>query len=327
MISFSEATNQIRQSQPGEHQRTDGTAMPAVETSPQLANSVPVPVTVVVCARNRGSMIGRCLDSVIRANPAEIIVVDGNSTDETVAVARAKGVTVLSDNGTGLGAARQLGASAAKNEYVVFVDTDVVVEPETLQLLLDEAKEENYDALQAELRTLSGKPTYWQGAERWRREVQMRKGVAAVLGCQITLVRKDLLLTVGFDPAFKGAAEDADFCFRARAAGAVVAHSARAVAYHEDRGTLADFVEQKIWHGRGLARMITRYGRQYLNRAAEQVDAHVGATKINARYLPYLLVSWSFTALGVALESMRLARDSALRQRLTSVQGASVQSA
>ena len=206
MISFSEATNQIRQSQPGEHQGTDGTATPAVETSPQLANSVPVPVTVVVCARNRGSMIGRCLDSVIRANPAEIIVVDGNSTDETVAVARAKGVTVLSDNGTGLGAARQLGASAAKNEYVVFVD-------------------------------------------------------------------------------------------------------------------------QKIWHGRGLARMITRYGRQYLNRAAEQVDAHVGATKINARYLPYLLVSWSFTALGVALESMRLARDSALRQRLTSVQGASVQSA
>jgi glycosyltransferase involved in cell wall biosynthesis len=264
-------------------------------------------------------VIGRCLDSVLRANPSEIIVVDGNSTDDTVDVARAKGVTIVSDNGAGLGAARQYGASLAQNEYVVFVDTDVVVEPETLQQLLDEAKEENYDALEAELRTLSVKPSYWQGAERWRRQVQMRKGVATVLGCQITLVRKALLVSVGFDPAFKGAAEDADFCYRARAAGAVVAHSARAVAYHEDRDSLKDFIEQKIWHGRGLARMITRYGRQYMNRAAEQVDNSMGATKLNARYLPYIFVSWSFTALGVALESLQIMRDADLRERLTTV--------
>jgi glycosyltransferase involved in cell wall biosynthesis len=321
MISLSETNTQIRQSHSGEHQAMNGTAMPSMETLAQRAKRAPVPVTVVVCARNRGSVIGRCLDSVIRANPSEIIVVDGNSTDDTVAIARARNVTVLSDNGAGLGAARQLGASVAKNEYVIFVDTDVVVEPETLAQLLDEAREENYDALQAELRTLSVSPTYWQGAERWRREVQMRKGVAAVLGCQVTLVRKELLLTVGFDPAFKGAAEDADFCFRARAAGAVVAHSARALAYHEDRGTLRDFVEQKIWHGRGLARMIARYGRQYLSRAAEQVDTSVGATKINVQYLPYVFVSWSFTALGVALESVRIACDPALRQRLTTEQG------
>ena len=149
-----------------------------------------VPVTVVICSRNRGSVIGRCLDSVIRANPAEILVVDGNSTDGTVAVAHAKGVRVISDNGAGLGAARQLGAFIARNEYVIFVDTDVVVEPETLQQLYDEACEEGYDALEAELHTLSDHPTYWQEAERWRREVQMRKGIAAVLGCQITLVRR-----------------------------------------------------------------------------------------------------------------------------------------
>jgi GT2 family glycosyltransferase len=226
---------------------------------------------------------------------------------------------VISDNGAGLGAARQLGASAARNEYVIFVDTDVVVEQETLRLMVEEAKEENFDALEAELRTFSTKPTYWQSAERWRREVQMRKGVATVLGCQITLVRRALLLTVGFDPAFKGAAEDADFCYRARAAGAVIAHSARAVAYHEDRGSLSDFIEQKLWHGRGLARMIARYGRGYLSRAAEQVDNSVGATKLNVKYVPYILVSWSFTGLGVLLESLRIAGDSSLRQQLTGV--------
>ena len=101
----------------------------------------------------------------------------------------------------------------------------------------------------------------------------------------------------------------------------MVAYSAKAVAYHEDRVTLGDFIEQKIWHGRGLARMITRYGRQYLNRAAEQVDNSVGASKLNFRYLPYLFVSWSFTAVGVALESLKLACDPDLREQLRTIKG------
>jgi len=321
MVSFPETTHKLEDGQVVAQDQTKGASSPAPENASQTTSSK-VPVTVVVCARNRGSVIGRCLDSVKVANPAEIIVVDGNSSDETVAVARAKAVTVVSDNGAGLGAARQLGASIAQNDYVVFVDTDVVVEPETLAQLLDEATEKNYDALEAELRTLSSTPSYWQEAERWRREVAMRKGVASVLGCQITLVRQALLMQVGFDPAFKGAAEDADFCFRARAQGAVVAHSDRAVAYHEDRLTLRDFVEQKIWHGRGLARMITRYGRDYLQRAASQVDASMGATKLNVRYLPYVFVSWSFTAIGVGMESLKIARDPALRQRLKNIEAA-----
>jgi glycosyltransferase involved in cell wall biosynthesis len=276
-----------------------------------------IPVSVVICARNREHMIGRCLDAVWRGNPAEIIVVDDNSTDNTPAVARQKGAKVIANHGgAGLGAARQLGAGAAKHEYVIFVDTDVVVEPETFGQLLHEAVAKNYDVIMAELRTWASTPTYWQEADLWRRQVQFRKGIASVLGCGATLVRRDLLMQVGFDPAFKGAAEDADFCFRARATGAVLAHGAEAVAYHEDRETLGEVVRQKIWHGRGLARMITRYRRDYLRLAANQVDSSVGATKMNMRFLPYILVSWSCTALGLALELLAIARDPALRKRL-----------
>ena len=287
--------------------------------APTRAAASPVPVTIVICARNRGSMIGRCLDAVLDAHPAEIIVVDGNSTDETAAIARAKGVTVVSDDGAGLAAARQLGARLAQHDYVIFVDTDVVVGTETFRQMLDEAQEHHYDALQAELRTWSAKPSYWQRAERWRRTTQMRKGVAMVLGCQITLVRRELLMRVGFDAAFKGAAEDADFCLRARAAGAVIAHSARAVAYHEDRGTLRDFVIQKMWHGRGLARLVVRHRRRYLQQAAGQVNTSVKATKLNAAYLPYIVTNWRFTALGVGLELIRIAWDRDLRRRLAAV--------
>jgi glycosyltransferase involved in cell wall biosynthesis len=303
-----------------EHPVTSTIGTVTLEAPSQVAKQQPVPVTVVVCVRNRGSMIGRCLDSIMKANPSEIIVVDGDSTDGTAEIARSKGVTVVSDNGTGLGAARQLGASLAKNEYVIFVDSDVVVEPETFQQLLDEAHEKEYVAVMAELRTWSEKPSYWQTAERWRRQVQMRTGQAVILGCQITLVRKDLLMRIGFDPAFKGAHEDSDFWFRAWLAGEVFGHSDRAVAYHEDRRSLRDFIEQRIWYGRGFTRMIMRYGRQYLSQAAEQVDTAAGAMKLNIRFLPYIFVSWSFTALGAALECFHIVRDRELRKSLTTIQ-------
>jgi len=300
-----------RQTKSRERERKVGSEAPFRDTA-----QLPVPVTVVICARNRDSMIGRCLDSVLSAHPAEVIVVDGNSTDRTAEIARAKAVTVVSDNGAGLGAARQLGAGLARHDYVIFVDTDVVVEPETFRQMLDEAQENHYDALEAELRTWSPSPSYWQRAERWRRSVQMRTGVAAVLGCQITLIRRDLLMRVGFDEAFRGAAEDADFCFRAAAAGAVFAHSGKAVAYHEDRDTMRDFITQKIWYGRGLARLIVRYRRRYLQHAATQVDTSIGATRLNVRYLPYILTNWSFTAFGVGLELIRVACVPSLRRRL-----------
>lgn len=303
--------NQMQPLHTGEHDRVPG-AEEVFRTQPEET----VPVTIVVCARNRAHMIGRCLDSVLAARPAEVIVVDGNSTDQTAEIARAKGVTVVSDNGAGLGAARQMGGRLAHQDYVIFVDTDVVVEPDTFRHMLDEVHEHDYDALEAELRTWAPAPTYWQQAERWRRSVQMRKGVAAVLGCQITLVRRDLLLRVGFDEAFKGAAEDADFCFRARATGAVIAHSTRAVAYHEDRLSLREFIGQKIWHGRGLARLVMRYKHDYVQLARSQVDNSLGASKLNARYLPYIVTNWSFTAVGLSMELARLACDARLRRRL-----------
>jgi glycosyltransferase involved in cell wall biosynthesis len=279
----------------------------------------PVPVTVVICARNRERVIVRCLDSIIAANPDEVIVVDGNSTDKTAEIARAAKVMVVSDQGAGLGAARQLGAQLAANEYVAFVDTDVVICPDTLRVLVDEAREQGYDAVQAELRTLSASPSYWQAAEAWRRKDRQRKGLASVLGCQTTLVRKELLMKVGFDPAFKGSAEDADFCFRARAAGARIAHSERAVAYHEDRGSLLQFVDQRIWHGRGLARMIVRYRSRYVDKAVHQAASARSAVKLEARYVPYICISWGCAAVGVILELLHLIYEPTLRHRLSDI--------
>jgi len=47
-----------------------------------------LPISVIIVAKNAESTIEECLDSVRRNNPAEIIVVDGLSTDKTVSLSR-----------------------------------------------------------------------------------------------------------------------------------------------------------------------------------------------------------------------------------------------
>jgi GT2 family glycosyltransferase len=226
------------------------------------------------------------------------------------------GVRVVSDHGAGLGAARQLGAMLANQPFIVFVDTDTVILPDTLHKLWREAVEQDYDAVMAQLHTLSDEPTYWQRVEDWRRRVQKPAGTASRLGCQATLVRKELVQRIRFDTAFAGAGEDMDFFLRSCAAGARLANSSTAEAFHQDRATFREFVDQQIWYGRGLARIWMRYRGTFLQQAGGEAVSAQRATLLQLRYLPFLLCSWGFTLVGAGFETFKLWSDPALRQQI-----------
>ena len=70
-------------------------------------------VTAVVPARNAEALLPACLDSLRESGVAQIIVVDGRSTDGSREVAERYGATVVSDEGRGLPFARSLGIATA----------------------------------------------------------------------------------------------------------------------------------------------------------------------------------------------------------------------
>jgi GT2 family glycosyltransferase len=106
-----------------------------------VPSSAPSPrISVIVPVHNGAATIERCLLAIAQ-NPGEsleIIVVDDRSTDRTAELARAAGAQVIANpSGSGPGAARNAGAAVAKGEYLVFVDADVEVQPDTVPRILD----------------------------------------------------------------------------------------------------------------------------------------------------------------------------------------------
>jgi glycosyltransferase involved in cell wall biosynthesis len=81
-----------------------------------------LPLTVAIITLNAGAQIEACLASVAFAD--EVLVVDSGSTDETVAIARARGARVLAHEWLGFGRQKQLAVQNARNDWVLSLDAD-----------------------------------------------------------------------------------------------------------------------------------------------------------------------------------------------------------
>ena len=96
-------------------------------------------VSVIVPVHNAGEYIERCMYALIASSyPSfEIIMVDDCSTDNSVEIARQKGITVLRlSRQSGPAAARNFGALHARGEIFLFIDSDVTVPPDTISLVV-----------------------------------------------------------------------------------------------------------------------------------------------------------------------------------------------
>ena len=94
-------------------------------------------VSVVIPARNAADTIARTIDALGRqtlsAAEFEVLVVDDGSTDETVPIAEASGVKVITQDSLGPGEARNRGVDASQGEVIAFTDADCFPAPDWLE--------------------------------------------------------------------------------------------------------------------------------------------------------------------------------------------------
>ncbi|MEW6070524.1 MAG: glycosyltransferase family 2 protein [Candidatus Thermoplasmatota archaeon] len=102
-------------------------------------------VSIIIPTINEEESIGRVIDEIPKNLDAEIIVVDSNSTDRTVEIAKSKGARVINEPRLGYGRAYKTGFENATGEIVVALDGDLTYPAYKIKEFVDELEKENLD--------------------------------------------------------------------------------------------------------------------------------------------------------------------------------------
>lgn len=93
-------------------------------------------LSIVIAVYNGADFLAKCLPAALAAADAEteIIVVDDGSIDDSAETGKKYGAKIVAlGRRAGAAHARNLGVRAASGEIVLFVDADVVVQPDTIR--------------------------------------------------------------------------------------------------------------------------------------------------------------------------------------------------
>ena len=92
-------------------------------------------ISLVISAKNEAPTI-RDVIKKSKKYVSEILVIDGNSTDDTKKIAEEEGAKIFQDNGIGKGKAIRLGIDKVKGDIIVFMDADGSHDPNDIPKLI-----------------------------------------------------------------------------------------------------------------------------------------------------------------------------------------------
>ena len=85
-------------------------------------------IEVVVCTKDNDRTVGQALRCIVNYVPvSRLVVIDGGSCDDTLAIVRAFSADVYEDNGHGLGYARNMALEIVRTPLFAFIDADVYI--------------------------------------------------------------------------------------------------------------------------------------------------------------------------------------------------------
>ena len=99
---------------------------------PRYGSIEAMAVSVVIPALNEAARVGAAVDAAFAGGAAEVLVVDGGSSDATREIAGARGARVLTA-GPPRGAQSNAGAAVAQHDALVFVHADTLLPPGAAQ--------------------------------------------------------------------------------------------------------------------------------------------------------------------------------------------------
>ncbi len=238
---------------------------PAGPAAPQNSYSV------IVCTRNGKSRIDACLRAISEMSfgPFETIVIDDGSSDGTAAFVaeRFPSVRLYSIPPSGLSAARNKGAAMASGEILAFTDDDCEPDKEWI-IRLDRAFQDSDIAAaggpnlppppknptEAVVCSAPGAPSH----------VLLDDTTAEhIPGCNLAVRKRVFNEIGGFDPAFRTAGDDVDFCWRLSDHRFRIEFVPGAFVWHWRRPSLRAFLAQQKGYGKAEKLLIRKHPERF----------------------------------------------------------------
>jgi GT2 family glycosyltransferase len=220
-----------------------------------------VSVSVIVLVWNGAKFLDACLSASIAQDyePRELIVVDNDSKDDSVAIAQKylpSVKLVRNDYNLGFVGGNNIGIRAAQGEIMVLLNQDTVVQPGWLRAVVETFSDSSIGIVGCKmLYPISKKFQHAGGVVSsddaltrhigWDEEDNGQYDAMSepefVTGAAFAIHRKVLNklgpFDEGFHPAFY---EEIDYCYRARRAGFRIIYQPKAVLYHHETTSLPE---------------------------------------------------------------------------------------
>ncbi|HEV7653772.1 MAG TPA: glycosyltransferase family A protein [Mycobacteriales bacterium] len=233
----------------------------------------------MVPTRDSMRTLAACLES-IRAQdvPVELVVVDNDSTDGTYELAgRLADMAVR--GGPERSAQRNIGVRLTATDWVLWIDSDMVLPPETVSAALATARFEQADAVA--IPEVSVGPGFWTACRALERACYVDDPSLH----NPRLLRRELLLgDAEFDPAMAGP-EDTDLRLRLRRSGTRTALCPDVFIVHDEgRLTLRSVLTKRVYYGRSLPAFAAKNPGALAGQGAGTLQALIRHRRMLARH-------------------------------------------
>jgi glycosyltransferase involved in cell wall biosynthesis len=231
-------------------------------------------VSVIVPVKNGATHIRELLDSLLQVDynrdMLEIIVVDGNSTDNTREIVSQYPVKLLLEERQGLNAARNTGIKNSNGEIIAFTDADCIIPKNWINRILDNFRSPQvgcvggnvmgyYDSFLSHYSDESLIPVMRIFRKR---EVldSVKPPQKYPAGCNMAF-RKEALKKVGlFDEGIKYGFDEDELIERICKSGFTMVLDPDVLVRHKHRPALKELLKQNFNYGKGLGLMLRKMG-------------------------------------------------------------------
>jgi len=237
-----------------------------------VENEIFPSVSVIVPVKNGATTIQELLESLMQIDYEEdkiqVIVVDGDSTDNTREIVSKFPVKLLKEERSGLNAARNTGIKYSKGEIIAFTDCDCVVSNDWIKRIVENFQDSQVGCVGGNILGYHG-DFFSQYCDQSimpvmrifkKREIldEVKPPLQYPAGCNMAIKRKALDEVGIFNENIRYGFDEDELVERICKEGYKMVLDPKVFVKHKHRLTLSDLLKQTFQYGRGgglLSRM------------------------------------------------------------------------